>query len=253
MLDRAALLHDLALAFGANAGPRGLAKGLGEALHRHLAIVEVELAQPFASDRARLLVVAPGTGRQWTGERSRRVLEPMRAELGRMIRCDDEVARVGVEPIAGRLRLELAEQILGVAFSQRALDQLEESDASAMLIAVLDAHARCSTWLLRTAALAQRAHERLASAPLVGPSSVVERPASARVDEPRSVSGEPSSDEPVADFAAAQRDAIAHALTITQGKIYGQGGAAELLGLKPSTLQSKMRKLGLDRAQFARA
>jgi transcriptional regulator with GAF, ATPase, and Fis domain len=54
----------------------------------------------------------------------------------------------------------------------------------------------------------------------------------------------------VVDFAAAQREAIAHALTLARGKIYGPGGAAELLGLKPSTLQSKMRKLGLDRARF---
>jgi transcriptional regulator with GAF, ATPase, and Fis domain len=27
-------------------------------------------------------------------------------------------------------------------------------------------------------------------------------------------------------------------------------GAAKLLGLKPSTLQSKMRKLGIERARF---
>jgi formate hydrogenlyase transcriptional activator len=33
----------------------------------------------------------------------------------------------------------------------------------------------------------------------------------------------------------------------TRGRVYGAGGAAEILGMKPSTLQSKMKKLGLDR------
>ncbi len=46
------------------------------------------------------------------------------------------------------------------------------------------------------------------------------------------------------------RTAIEAALRHTQGKIYGEGGAAEALGLKPGTLQSKMRKLGIDRRLF---
>jgi transcriptional regulator with GAF, ATPase, and Fis domain len=33
----------------------------------------------------------------------------------------------------------------------------------------------------------------------------------------------------------------------TNGKIYGADGAAAILGLKPSTLQSKMKKLGIRR------
>jgi hypothetical protein len=36
-------------------------------------------------------------------------------------------------------------------------------------------------------------------------------------------------------------------LQVTRGRIYGPGGAAEILGLKPSTLQSKMKKLGVKR------
>ena len=39
----------------------------------------------------------------------------------------------------------------------------------------------------------------------------------------------------------------ARVLQATRGRIYGPGGAAEILGLKPSTLQSKMKKLGLRR------
>ena len=38
---------------------------------------------------------------------------------------------------------------------------------------------------------------------------------------------------------------IAHAMRITGGKLYGTGGAAELLDINPNTLKSKMKKLGL--------
>ena len=46
-------------------------------------------------------------------------------------------------------------------------------------------------------------------------------------------------------FAQAERDAIIAALKAASGKISGQGGAAELLGLKRTTLQNKMRRLGI--------
>lgn len=36
----------------------------------------------------------------------------------------------------------------------------------------------------------------------------------------------------------------------TRGKVYGAGGAAARLGLKPGTLQSKMGKLGIARSAF---
>ncbi len=45
--------------------------------------------------------------------------------------------------------------------------------------------------------------------------------------------------------------AIASTLRATRGKLYGPGGAAEQLGVKPSTLQAKMTRLGLRRADFA--
>ena len=44
--------------------------------------------------------------------------------------------------------------------------------------------------------------------------------------------------------------AIATALRAAGGKIYGSGGAAERLDVKPSTLQAKMAKLSLRRADF---
>lgn len=44
-----------------------------------------------------------------------------------------------------------------------------------------------------------------------------------------------------------QRAYIEEVLEHTGGKIYGEGGAAELLEMPPSTLQSRIRRLGVDR------
>ena len=56
----------------------------------------------------------------------------------------------------------------------------------------------------------------------------------------------------VPTFEEASRRAIEAALDRCVGKIYGPDGAAALLGLKPGTLQSKMRKLGVSRSDFLR-
>jgi formate hydrogenlyase transcriptional activator len=53
--------------------------------------------------------------------------------------------------------------------------------------------------------------------------------------------------EEVPTLARVQREHILRVLSLTKGRIYGPGGAAELLGLKPSTLQSRMKKLGIAR------
>ena len=42
-----------------------------------------------------------------------------------------------------------------------------------------------------------------------------------------------------------ERENICKALSATQGKIYGSNGAAELLGMKPTTLSSRIRALGI--------
>jgi formate hydrogenlyase transcriptional activator len=47
-------------------------------------------------------------------------------------------------------------------------------------------------------------------------------------------------------LAAAERDAIRRALRDSAGRVGGQHGAAAKLGMKRTTLQSKMRKLGID-------
>jgi transcriptional regulator with GAF, ATPase, and Fis domain len=58
---------------------------------------------------------------------------------------------------------------------------------------------------------------------------------------------EPGGEGDIPSLDEAQRRHIARALARSGGKIYGAGGAAEMLGLKPSTLQSRMKRLGLGR------
>lgn len=67
---------------------------------------------------------------------------------------------------------------------------------------------------------------------------------------PRRGAGE--SPASVVPLEATVRGAIEAALGEAGGKLYGPGGAAELLELNPATLQSKMRKLGIDRQEFVR-
>ena len=61
------------------------------------------------------------------------------------------------------------------------------------------------------------------------------------------------SDTPVArvrteeELREAERTNIEAALNKTRWKVYGSGGAAELLGIKPGTLAARMKKLGLSR------
>ncbi|WPU91589.1 sigma-54 dependent transcriptional regulator [Mucilaginibacter sabulilitoris] len=47
-----------------------------------------------------------------------------------------------------------------------------------------------------------------------------------------------------------ERDHILSALGQCNGRIYGPGGAAELLELNPSTLNSRMKKLGIEKKYF---
>lgn len=63
-------------------------------------------------------------------------------------------------------------------------------------------------------------------------------------------SASPSSppDEPPVTLDEAQRRHIGRVLALTRGRIYGEGGAAKILGLKPSTLQSRMERLGMRRS-----
>jgi len=54
-----------------------------------------------------------------------------------------------------------------------------------------------------------------------------------------------------ASFEQAERQVIIDALKAASGRVSGHGGAAERLGLKRTTLQNKMRKLSISRADYA--
>jgi transcriptional regulator with GAF, ATPase, and Fis domain len=51
----------------------------------------------------------------------------------------------------------------------------------------------------------------------------------------------------VIKFADAERHAILRALELAVWRISGRGGAADILGLKPTTLHAKMKRLGIRR------
>ncbi len=52
---------------------------------------------------------------------------------------------------------------------------------------------------------------------------------------------------PVADWRRRERSNVEAALACTNGRIYGPGGAAELLGVPPTTLVSRVKALGIER------
>lgn len=78
----------------------------------------------------------------------------------------------------------------------------------------------------------------LATGPALGP-AVLELPGRAVAHTPATKGG------PLVTLDEMQRQYIRRVLDHVGGKVYGEGGAAEVLGLKPSTLQSRMKKLGV--------
>jgi two-component system response regulator AtoC len=55
----------------------------------------------------------------------------------------------------------------------------------------------------------------------------------------------------IADFHTAEREHILRVIREAKGMIGGPGGAAERLGLKRTTLNSKLKKLGIERSDYA--
>jgi formate hydrogenlyase transcriptional activator len=67
----------------------------------------------------------------------------------------------------------------------------------------------------------------------------------------RTFSSVPTGVGPRSTLKEAERGVIAEALRATSGRIAGKGGAAERLGLKRTTLQNKMRRLNIARANYS--
>jgi len=66
-----------------------------------------------------------------------------------------------------------------------------------------------------------------------------------------SVSSEAVVSPPRAD-SSDQRQQIEEALAASRGRVYGAEGAAEILGIPPSTLEARIRRLGIDKHAFRR-
>jgi transcriptional regulator with GAF, ATPase, and Fis domain len=84
---------------------------------------------------------------------------------------------------------------------------------------------------------------------LVPVGTLVPPPAADRPGTPDAGPMAPAS--PIVSFSEAERRAILHALETSGWRISGRNGAAEVLGLKPTTLHAKMKKLGIHRPSVA--
>tara|TARA_R110002073_G_scaffold334897_1_gene525493 strand:+ start:42980 stop:44446 length:1467 start_codon:yes stop_codon:yes gene_type:complete len=88
----------------------------------------------------------------------------------------------------------------------------------------------------------------LETAIILGRGRTLVLPSNFASDIPRAAATAPFA--PPMPLDATIRRAIEDALSHSHGKIYGDNGAAAFLGLHPATLQSKMRKLGIERNAF---
>ncbi len=74
-----------------------------------------------------------------------------------------------------------------------------------------------------------------------------------RLELPKAYFGQERRESETSEFLPLQdfeKQYILEVLRETRGVIYGPKGAASILGLKPSTLQSRMKKLGINRADI---
>jgi len=51
------------------------------------------------------------------------------------------------------------------------------------------------------------------------------------------------------EFRALEKANLVAALEQAGGKVWGDGGAADLLGIKPSTLTYRMKNFGIDKSR----
>ena len=220
-----------------------LADGMG----RHLSVAEVESVRLVEHRReVRISAYAPGIGRRWEGQRSSRFLEQQRVVAPTFV--NDELARVAIAPIAMKLKLPVGRSgILTIAFETDISVDLGSAENTEILVDVLTLHCLRLGQLAATAARCRRAQSpKQFSEISVG--KIPQRTPITEI-EVMPISTEISVDG-VESIDTALVRCICNALDQTHGKIYGSDGAAALLGLKPSTLQSKMRKLGIERSSF---
>ena len=263
MVDVAALCTGISVCFASSCTLRSLLPRLTETLAEHLPVVEVEADwRTPTEDSVTIEAIAPAVERRWSGRRSARyfyqkaVSEPTWLD-------DGDPARVAFTPIDLRLTVPVGRAgLLSVSFSTQ-MEVLDVEDPNTeKWVEVLALQARRLGQLDATARIAHAAHRKISELearlealesrtsteiPVPSPDAGVAR---AITEIPVSLSIPPKTEIPVRTMEDAMVECISRALHAAHGRIYGDHGAAKLLGLKPSTLQSKMRKLGIDRQHF---
>ena len=270
MSDLAQVLHEISVSFGASTSVITLGRRLAQGLRAHLPVAEIEVAQlgPDAGS-VRIAAFEPQSGATWMRSRSARYLE--RAAIHALTWSDPErkPTRISLAPIRARLEIPVrTEGLLSLAFEDPALDELETEERQNLLDA-LSCHCLRLGQLLSVARLCHQAHRNIVEsreaepAAATGETTPPEHERRGRDDTDISVSyddtGAPpnlsSIREKITEIAVMTADeamtaCICRALAETGGRIYGDRGAAKLLDLKPSTLQSRMRRLGISRKAF---
>ena len=285
MADLAHLLHDISLAFATSSDIDTLLPRLSTVMAASLPVIELEAVfLDEDEEQALIQVLAPGLGRDWQGQRSARFFTRQRPDTTTWVE-DHEPARVASAPVESQLIIPLGMSgMLRVSFSVPRGEIMEDRLHTDMLVDLLsgqaqrlgefDNQARQLRALHRQVgdyerAMAERQnagadHRNTEDVEPSAPEPVLEEPApeaavaatepaltSQQAELPLRMPQHPPTEIRVKTLDMALIECISGALRATSGRIYGTGGAAELLGLKPSTLQSKMRKLGIERRSFA--
>lgn len=239
MVDLVELLHEISVAFSASSNLRTLLPRLATGMSRYVSLIEMEAASLHRNGSAvDLAAYAPESGRRWSGQRSARFLQ--RQAIRGATWCSElEPTRVAVAAVASQLKLAVGhggvlllsfETDISVELGPRGTDILVTSLLGhCQRLGQLDATARCS----------YQAHRNLVAGESHPTTDISVEALSTHF-----------TDMSVGTIDTALVDCISTALSATRGRIYGDAGAAKLLGLKPSTLQSKMRKLGIERTRF---
>jgi hypothetical protein len=255
VVDLAELLHEISVAFAASTNLRTLLPRLATGMSLHLPLVEMEIITLHRDGGVvDLAAYAPDSGRRWTGQRSARFLQRQAIE-GAHWSTELEPARVASRSVVSQLKLAAGHAgIVLLSFETDISVELGPRGTD-ILVSSLMGHCQRLGQLDSTARCCHHAHAHQVPDSAENPRTET---SVAPVPKPRTeISVELVPDkhtgisvELVGTIDTALVDCISTALSVTRGRIYGESGAAKLLGLKPSTLQSKMRKLGIERARF---
>ncbi|WP_181234688.1 hypothetical protein [Enhygromyxa salina] len=139
--------------------------------------------------------------------------------------------------------------MLSLAFETDISVSLDRPSITEILVDALSGHCRRLGHLDAAARRCRVAHRNTSELP----EQQIEQQIDQITEIPVEVTENPDTEISVNTVEVAMRQCISRALHASSGRIYGDAGAARLLGLKPSTLQSKMRKLGVDRRDFVGA